>query len=153
MATKNANPAPVVLTIDDGAKRYEIKNQFGEVVGEYTITPTDFGLYERFAHMQDELEAITKPLEALDADADMARFVEATEAIKGRLYAAIDKMFGREGMAERLFGRLHPFTPVNGRFYFDRVMEAVGAQINATFETEAKAFSDNVKKYTAAVKK
>jgi hypothetical protein len=153
MATKNANPAPVVLTIDDGAKRYEIKNQFGEVVGEYTITPTDFGLYERFAHMQDELEAITKPLEALDADADMGRFVEATEAIKGRLYAAIDKMFGREGMAERLFGRLHPFTPVNGRFYFDRVMEAVGAQINATFETEAKAFSDNVKKYTAAVKK
>lgn len=153
MATKNANPAPVVLTIDDGAKRYEIKNQFGEVVGEYTITPTDFGLYERFAHMQDELEAITKPLEALDADADMGRFVEATEAIKGRLYAAIDKMFGREGMAERLFGRLHPFTPVNGRFYFDRVMEAVGAQINATFETEAKAFSENVKKYTAAVKK
>lgn len=153
MATKNANPAPVVLTIDDGAKRYEIKNQFGEVVGEYTITPTDFGLYERFAHMQDELEAITKPLEALDADADMGRFVEATEAIKGRLYAAIDRMFGREGMAERLFGRLHPFTPVNGRFYFDRVMEAVGAQINATFETEAKAFSENVKKYTAAVKK
>jgi hypothetical protein len=153
MANKNANPAPVVLTIDDGAKRYEIKNQFGEVVGEYTITPTDFGLYERFAHMQDELEAITKPLEALDADADMGRFVEATEAIKGRLYAAIDKMFGSEGMAERLFGRLHPFTPVNGRFYFDRVMEAVGAQINATFEAEAKAFSENVKKYTEAVKK
>lgn len=153
MANKNASNAPVVLTIDDGAKRYEIKNRFGEVVGEYTITPTDFGLYERYAHMQDELEAITKPLEDLDAGADMSAFVEATEAIKGRLYAAIDKMFGREGMAERLFGQLHPFTPVNGRFYFDRVLEAVGAQINATFEAETKAFSENVKKYTEAVKK
>ena len=153
MATKNANPAPVVLTIDDGTKRYEIKNKFGETVGEYTITPTDFGIFERFVKMQDELEAITKPMEDLDAGTDMDGFVEASEAIKGRLYAAIDKMFGREGMAERLFGRRHPFMPVGGRFYLDRIMEEVGAQINATFETEAKAFSDNVKKYTSAVKK
>ena len=135
------------LTVDDGSRRYEIKNTLGDVVGEFTLTPTDLGIYERYAKMQEEIEAIVKPIEEMGEDADMLKFADATEATKERLYAAINKMFGGD-VAGKLFGRLHPFTPVDGRFYFDRVLEVVGAQINAVFESEAAKFGAHVEKYT-----
>ena len=135
------------LTVDDGSRRYEIKNNLGEVVGEFTLTPTDLGIYERYARMQEEIEAIVKPIEEMGEDADMLKFADATEATKERLFAAINGMFGGD-VAGKLFGRLHPFTPVDGRFYFDRVLEVVGAQINAVFESEAAKFGEHVEKYT-----
>ena len=137
----------VELVVDDGSRRYEIRNTLGEVVGEFTLTPTDLGIYERYAKMQDEIAGIVKPIEEMKDDADLAKLAEATEATKERLYAAINRMFGGD-VAGKLFGRLHPFTPVNGRFYFDRVLEVVGAQINAVFESEAAKFGAKVEKYT-----
>lgn len=135
------------LTVDDGSRRYEIKNNLGEVVGEFTLTPTDLGIYERYARMQEEIEAIVKPIEEMGEEADMLKFADATQAMKERLFAAINGMFGGD-VAGKLFGRLHPFTPVDGRFYFDRVLEVVGAQINAVFESEAAKFGAHVEKYT-----
>lgn len=143
---KNVN-TPVELFVDDGSKTFEIKNAKGEVIGEFTITPSDLGIYERFAKMQDEIDEIVKPIEEMKDDYDLATFTAATEEIKARLFAAINKMFGTN-QAEKLFGRLHPFSPVGGEFYFARVLEVVGAQINATFESETKLFGDKVKKYT-----
>ena len=137
----------VELVVDDGSRRYEIRNTLGEVVGEFTLTPTDLGIYERYAKMQDEIAGIVKPIEEMKDDADLAKLAEATEATKERLYAAINRMFGGD-VAGKLFGRLHPFTPVNGRFYFDRVLEVVGAQINAVFESEAAKFGEHTNKYT-----
>ncbi|MBQ1792130.1 MAG: hypothetical protein II008_18285 [Oscillospiraceae bacterium] len=135
------------LVVDDGSRRYEIKNTLGEVVGEFTLTPTDLGIYERYAKMQEEIEAIVKPMEGMGEDADLSKFTVATEETKERLFAAINRMFGGD-VAGKLFGKLHPFTPVNGRFYFDRVLEVVGAQINAVFESEAVKFGEHVEKYT-----
>lgn len=137
----------VQLIVDDGSRRYEIKNTLGEVVGEFTLTPTDLGIYERYAQMQEEIEDIVKPMESVGDDPDMATFTGATEETKERLFAAINRMFGGD-VAGKLFGKLHPFTPVNGRFYFDRVLEVVGAQINAVFESEAVKFGEHVEKYT-----
>ena len=148
MADEIKKNAPIELIVDDGSRTFEIKNTKGAVIGEFTITPSDLGIYERFAKMQAEIEDIVKPIEEMSEDQyDLEHFTEATEEIKQRLYAAINKMFGSDE-AEKLFGRLHPFTPVNGQFYFARVLEVVGAQINATFEAETKLFGDNVKKYT-----
>ena len=143
---KNSTTA-TALVVDDGSRRYEIKNTFGEVVGEFTLTPTDLGIYERYTKMQQEIDEIIKPIEEMKEDADVAAFAEATEATKERLFAAINRMFGSD-VAGRLFGKLHPFTPVNGRFYFDRVLEVVGEQINAMFESEALKFGEHVGKYT-----
>ncbi len=137
----------VQLVVDDGSRKYEIKNTLGEVVGEFTLTPTDLGIYERYAKMQEEIEAIVKPMEGMGEEPDMEKFAEATEETKERLFAAVNRMFGGD-VAGKLFGKLHPFTPVDGRFYFDRVLEVVGAQINAVFESEAEKFGEHVEKYT-----
>ena len=145
--------ATVGLTVDDGSRRFEIKNLRGEVVGEFSLTPSDLGIYERFARMQDEVNDIVAPMEEVDARSDLTQLGGALEQARERLYAAVDRMFGIEGAAARLFGTLHPLTPVDGRFYFDRVLEAVGSRINDAFSEELAKFNANVEKYTKAVEK
>jgi len=141
--------SPAALTIDDGSRRYPIVNQYGDEVGEFYLNPGDVGIFERYAAMQAEVEAISEPFKALTDAGDMGAFVAATAEAKARMLAAIDKMFGRPGSAARLFGNCHPFTPVDGRFYFDRLLELVGGQIEAAFESEAAKFSaPEVRKYT-----
>ena len=147
--TKMPASNSVALTVDDGSKRFEIKNNQGEIIGEFSITPSDLGIYERYAQMQQEIDEIVKPIEDMKEDMTLEAFTAATAEIKERLYAAINKMFGTD-QADKLFGKLHPFSPVGGRFYFDRVLEVVGAQINATFEQETKLFAQHVNKYNRA---
>ena len=71
--------------VDDGSRRYKIKNTLGEVVGEFTLTPTDLGIYERYAKMQEEIEAIVKPMEGMGEDADLSKFTVATEETKEQI--------------------------------------------------------------------
>ena len=55
-----------------------------------------------------------------------------------RLYAACDKLFGGN-MSEAFFGKMHPFSPVNGRFYCENALSAVGQYISKQFARETKA--------------
>lgn len=143
---------PAQFVIDDGSRRVPIVNQYGDEVGEFYLNPTDLGIYERYQTMGEEIEQIMTPLADADKITDMGQFAGATTEIKARLFAAIDKLFGYEGAAARLFGSRHPLSPVGGAFYFQLVLELVAREINAAFETEAAAFSANVKKYVEAVK-
>jgi hypothetical protein len=147
---KRATPAQFV--IDDGSRRVPIVNQYGDEVGEFYLNPTDIGIYERYQTMGEEVEQIMTPLSGTEKIENMEQFVEATKEIKARLFAAVDKLFGYEGAAARLFGNRHPLSPVGGAFYFQLVLELVAKEINAAFDAETEAFSANVKKYVEAVK-
>jgi hypothetical protein len=127
-------------------------NQYGDEVGEFYLNPTDIGIYERYQTMGEEVEQIMSPLSGTEKIENMEQFVEATKEIKARLFAAVDKLFGYEGAAARLFGNRHPLSPVGGAFYFQLVLELVAKEINAAFDAETEAFSANVKKYVEAVK-
>lgn len=147
---KRATPAQFV--IDDGSRRVPIVNQYGDEVGEFYLNPTDIGIYERYQTMGEEVEQIMTPLSGTEKIENMEQFVEATKEIKARLFAAVDKLFGYDGAAARLFGNRHPLSPVGGAFYFQLVLELVAKEINAAFDAETEAFSANVKKYVEAVK-
>lgn len=147
---KRATPAQFV--IDDGSRRVPIVNQYGDEVGEFYLNPTDIGIYERYQTMGEEVEQIMTPLSDTEKIENMEQFVEATKEIKARLFAAVDKLFGYDGAAARLFGNRHPLSPVGGEFYFQLVLELVAKEINAAFDAETEAFSANVKKYVEAVK-
>lgn len=144
--------APAQFVIDDGSRRVPIVNQYGDEVGEFYLNPTDIGIYERYQTMGEEVEQIMTPLSGTEKIENMEQFVEATKEIKARLFAAVDKLFGYEGAAARLFGNRHPLSPVGGAFYFQLVLELVAKEINAAFDAETEAFSANVKKYVEAVK-
>ena len=49
-----------------------------------------------------------------------AEFAALREAEK-RLYTACDKLFGGN-MSEAFFGKMHPFSPINGHFYCENAL-------------------------------
>jgi hypothetical protein len=150
MSDKNINMA---ITVDDGSRRVPIMNTSGEEIGAFTFHPTDIGIIERYNRLAGEFDGITAPLEAVsggdggEIDLTDAKYAEALAEAKTRLCAAVDRLFGGEGAAEAFFGRIHPFSPVNGEFYCTQVLNAVGAYIGQQFETETARFSDKAKKY------
>ena len=147
---KNMNFA---ITVDDGSRRVPIMNMDGEEIGAFRFHPTDIGIIDRYNHMAEQFDAITEPLEGLSVpeDGQMDVTDPALSAALGeaekRLYAAVDGLFGSEDAAAAFFGKMHPFSPVNGEFYATQVLQKVGAFIGAQFDTETKAMSQKAKKY------
>ena len=152
MATnmKNMNFA---ITVDDGSRRVPILNTEGEEIGAFRFHPTDIGIIERFNRLADRFATITEPLEAIQLDGDGAADLEdpkLTEALKEaerRLSEAVNELFNSDDAAAAFFGRMHPFSPVNGEFYATQVLQQVGAFIGAQFDTETKALSKKARKY------
>ena len=75
------------------------------------------------------------------------RLRAALSEAEGRLNAAVNELFGSEDAAEAFFGKMHPFSPVNGEFYATQVLQKVGSFIGAQFDTETKAMSKRARKY------
>ena len=132
-------------------------------------------LAEKFDAITEPLEALNIQEDAID-DPDGAGMGSATEApsptpagsplpeggareltdprlraalseAEGRLNAAVNELFGSEDAAAAFFGKMHPFSPVNGEFYATQVLQKVGAFIGAQFDTETKAMSKRARKY------
>ena len=147
---KNMNLA---ITVDDGARRVPILNMDGEEIGSFRFHPTDIGIIERYNRLAEQFDAISEPLKGLsvpeggEMDLTDPKLVAALTEAESRLNAAVNKLFGSDGAAEAFFGRMHPFSPVNGEFYATQVLQKVGAFIGAQFDTETKAMSKKAKKY------
>ena len=69
-----------------------------------------------------------------------------------RLYAAVNELFGGDA-AGAFFGRMHPFSPVNGAFYCEQVLGVVGKFISDQFDAETAKFKKRVAKYARGAKK
>ena len=141
------------ITVDDGYQRVPITNKYGDEIGVFYFNPTDIGIIERYNTLAETFDAITEPLEAVNdaenADPDIieARQIEALDKARERLYEAVDKLFGGNA-AEAFFGKVHPFSPVDGNFYCENVLQAVGEFISKQFDSETKKLSARVEKYT-----
>ena len=149
------NVAPLSIVVDDGLRRVPITNTLGDEIGVFYFRPTDVGIIERFNHMAERFDDITKPLEAIgntDSDTLDDAQVEALKEAEKRLCEAVNELFGADA-ASAFFGKMNPFSPVNGVFYCETVLQAVGDFINAQFATETAKFSKRVEKYTKRNKK
>ena len=141
------------IVVDDGSRRVPILNTSGEEIGAFTFHPTDIGIVQRYNALAAEFDDIAAPLEALgvaeDGEADItdARYAQALDEASGRLCAAVDRLLGSEDASAAFFGKMHPFSPVNGEFYCAQVLNALGAYIGAQFGRETAQFSDKAKKY------
>ena len=147
------NNVNFAITVDDGSRRVPILNTEGEEIGAFRFHPTDLGIIERYNRLAEQFEDITAPLGALDVDAngevnlDDPKLTEALSEAEKRLCAAVNELFGSEDAAAAFFGKMHPFSPVNGEFYATQVLQRVGAFIGAQFDAETKALSKKAKKY------
>lgn len=141
------------ITVDDGSVEVPIRNFRNEEIGVFVFRPTDIGILDRFDKVIGEFDKITEPLENVNIapdgtvdeknEAEMAAMKEAEK----RLYDACNYLFGGN-FAEAFFGKMHPFSPVKGRFYCENALNMVGRYISAQFDREVKQINSRVERYT-----
>ena len=135
------------ITVDDGSVTVPMYNMSGAKIGEFLFQPTDVGIVNRFNESMDKFDDVVAPL-AEAAEKGEGDSMEALNEARDRLFSLCDYIFNTE-TGKSLFGRMHPFSPVNGRFYCEEVFEKLGAFIQAQFGEETKKVSQRLKKYIA----
>ena len=148
---KNQNFTGIV--VDDGSVRESILNKHGEEIGVFYFRPTDVGMIDRYNKMAADFDKITAPLENVNINPDgsvdeknEAETAAMSEAVK-RLYDACNYRFDGN-FSEAFFGKMHPFSPVNGRFYCENALDAVGKYISRQFDREVAKVNNRVSRYT-----
>ena len=148
---KNQNFTGIV--VDDGSVRESILTKHGEEIGVFYFRPTDVGMIDRYNKMAADFDKITAPLENVDINPDgsvdeknEAEKAAMEEAVK-RLYDACNYLFDGN-FSEAFFGKMHPFSPVNGRFYCENALDAVGKYISRQFDREVAKVNNRVNRYT-----
>ena len=148
---KNQNFTGIV--VDDGSVRESILNKHGEEIGVFYFRPTDVGMIDRYNKMAADFDKITAPLENVNINPDgsvdeknRAEMAAMEEAVK-RLYDACNYLFDGN-FSEAFFGKMHPFSPVNGRFYCENALDAVGKYISRQFDREVTKVNNRVNRYT-----
>lgn len=143
------NDKKMFITVDDGLIEVPILNKKGEEIGVFRFRPDDVGMVHRYNETVAKLEKVITELENAETDVDDS-FDKAIKAAEKPLYEACDYLFGGN-FSEAFFGKMHPFSPVNGRFYCETAIEAVGEFISHQFEQEVKKLQkvdSAVRKYT-----
>ena len=152
---KKIIPSNTGIVVDDGSVTEYIRNKSGAVIGEFCFKPTDLGIVDRYNKAIADFDKITEPLEQVDINpdgtADGEDELSALREAEKRLYDACDYIFGGN-MSEAFFGKMHPFSPVNGRFYCENAIEALGQYISRRFDREVGKVNSRVSKYTQGYK-
>ncbi len=148
---KNQNFTDIV--VDDGSVKVPILNKHNEEIGVFYFRPTDVGMIDRFNKMASTFEGITAPLENVNINPDGTvdekneTEMEAMEEATKRLYDACNFLFDGN-FSEAFFGKMHPFSPVNGVFYCENALDAVGKYISRQFDREVGKVQNRINRYT-----
>ena len=141
------------IVVDDGGVEVPIRNKRGDEIGVFYFNPTDIGIIDRYNKVAADFENIVAPLENVNInpdgkaeEKDEAEQAALKEAVQ-RLYDACNYLFGGD-FAAAFFGKVHPFSPVNGHFYCENALGAVGKYISAQFDREVKKVNTRVERYT-----
>lgn len=141
------------IVINDGSVRVPIENMFGEELGAFTFRPTDIDIVKRYNESAEKFAAVVEPLEGAGinpdgtADETIEGSLEALGEAENRLYTLCNYIFGGD-MAGAFFGKMNPFSPVDGRFYCEIAIEFLGNFITAQFDVETEKINTRVKSYT-----
>lgn len=151
--TNKTKDIPMMITVDDGSRRVPICNILGEEIGSFVFHPTDIGIIERYNTMIKEIDSITKPIDSFEFDENASdeensqRMLAAKNEATKQLYAAVDNLLASDGAAQIFFGKMNPFSPVDGKFYCEIVLQSIGQYINKQFKVENAKISERAKRY------
>ena len=135
------------IVVDDGRGAVPITNTLGERVGTFYFNPTDIGIIDRFRTVSDKFNGVVEPLNSLRDDATEDEQFEALAEAKKRLFEVCNELFGGN-MSEAFFGSVEPFSPTDGVFYCEKVLNAVSEFVSNQFDKETAKISARVDKYT-----
>ena len=139
------------IVVDDGTVEVPITNTIGEQVGVFHFRPTDFNIVKRFNKISEEFGDVVNPLInaniGVNGEGEDAESIKILNEAEEKLFELVDYLFDGNA-AEAFFGKMHAFSPVDGKFYCEHVLNAVGEFISRQFDKEIKSITTRVDKYT-----
>ena len=149
---ENKNKEEVLdIVVDDGSVVVPIRNTLGETIGQFRFRPTDFNIIKRYNEVAEDFGNVVKPLVNANIDVNGegsdAESMKLLDEAEHRLFELVDYLFDGN-MAEAFFGKMHAFSPVDGKFYCENALTAVGQFISNRFDGEIKSISSRVDNYT-----
>ena len=151
---KKFNPANLPdktdFVIDDGTKEIILKNRFGTEICKLHIRAGDVSIVDRFMAMRDSFADILKPLSDVSISSDGEATLEQDWAKIKRVEAAakakINELFDMDE-ADNIFEKRSPFSSINGKFFIEIVLDALGSIIQQQINREAELSMQRTKKH------
>lgn len=136
--------------VDDGTREIPIVNKFGKLICNIYIRPADYSIIDRFNTLEDRFSEIVEPLSHIGINNDGTASVdddwEVLKSVEADLKDEINQLFDMEE-ADDIFAKRNPFSSVNGVFFCEIILEAIGDIIAQAIEEEAELSKKRVDKY------
>lgn len=133
-----------IITIDDGSEVFDIVNQRGEHLGQFTFIPSDFDIVNRY-------DETVKTFEELQVELERWENTDLNE-ISRKMCEKIDYLFAAP-VSEKFFSITSPFTFLNsGQFFVENVINAIKTVIEQKRGIRLQAVQNRVKEYTQKYK-
>lgn len=140
--TVNGNNNNMELTIDTGLRTYTVKNTQGKKIGELVFNPTDTDIIKRYDEVMGRLVEYEPMIKENNGP-------EGVVMVSDRIKQDISYIINGDS-GEAFFSVQSPLAMINGKFYFENVLETIAAVIKREFNTEMKKTTQRMKRYTGA---
>lgn len=144
------------FVLDDGTKEYVFTNKFGQEIGKMHFRGGDISILERYNTLLNDFDQIVAPLSSISLKDDGTSSVEEDwKVIKSVEKAFIDRInaiFDSQD-AENLFVNRNAFSTINGAFYIEKVIEALGNVVAQEMNEEQNKSKKRLEKYTKGLEK
>lgn len=130
------------IVINDGYKTYDIENQDGKLLGQFSFNPSDTNIVKRHLEVVEHLEKLEIP----DNGTDLS---DALQSIEKVIYEEINYLLDSD-IAEKFFSIMGPLSPLaSGQFFIETVMDAIGQIIQMETGERVKKIDGKIKKHTS----
>ena len=136
------------LRVETGALSVEVEDELGHVIGAFSFNPADSNILKRYSAVVDFFNGVS-----FDEDMPEDEQIAAMNALADDIAGQFDYLLGA-GVAEGLFSRCGPLTVTkNGDFFFEQVLEGVGALIESVTKKRLDKKLAKIKKATEKYEK
>ena len=112
------------LQLDTGAVTVEMEDESGRALGSFSFQPADSNLLKRYGAVVEHFNAIK-----LEQTEDEQRQAEQMSRLCDDIGQQFDYLLGGD-VAKEIFAKCGPLTVTkNGDFFFEQVLEGVGALV------------------------
>lgn len=134
------------IVINDGYKTYDIENQDGKLLGQFSFNPSDTNIIHRHAEVVEALEKLELDI---SAKKDETSLDEAFKAVEAVVYEKINYLLNAD-VAENFFSIMGPFSPLaSGQYFIESVIDAIGQAISAETGARVKKINSKIQKHTS----
>lgn len=135
-----------VIKVEDGLKTYDIVNQEGKLLGQFTFNPSDTGIILRHEEVIKDLEKLQLNIPTDDSENSFGKALKELEEV---VYEKIDYLVGAD-VAKTFFSIMGPFSPLaSGQYFIETVLNAIGGAIQAETGERVKKVNSKIAKHTA----